>query len=54
MARLSPFFPKSNGKLRVDDRQALSGMIVFNCNGLHWCDAPADYEGFLIQIRQAA
>lgn len=26
MARLEPFFPKSHGRPRVDDRRVLSGM----------------------------
>lgn len=40
MARLEPFFPKSHGKPRVDDRRVLSGIIFINRNGLRWCDAP--------------
>jgi len=28
MARLQPFFPKSHGKPRVDDRRVLSGIVV--------------------------
>jgi len=43
MARLSPFFPKSHGKPRVDDRRVLSGIIFVNRNGLRWRDAPAEY-----------
>jgi transposase len=43
MARLQPFFPKSHGKPRVDDRRVLSGIIFFNRNGLRWCDAPRKY-----------
>ena len=43
MARLEPFFPKSHGKPRVDDRRVLSGIIFINRNGLRWCDAPAEY-----------
>ena len=43
MARLAPFFPKSHGKPRVDDRRALSGIIFINRNGLRWRDAPAAY-----------
>jgi transposase len=39
MARLQPFFPKSHGKPRVDDRRVLSGIIFINRNGLRWCDA---------------
>jgi transposase len=43
MERLKPFFPKSHGKLRVDDRRVLSGIIFINRNGLRWCDAPREY-----------
>lgn len=43
MARLEPFFPKSHGKPRVDDRRVLSGIIFVNRNGLRWRDAPKDY-----------
>ena len=43
MERLKPFFPKSHGKPRVDDRRVLSGMIFINRNGLRWCDAPKEY-----------
>jgi len=40
MARLEPYFPKSHGKPRVDDRRVLSGVVFVNRNGLRWCDAP--------------
>ena len=43
MARLKPFFPKSHGVPRVDDRRVLSGIIFINRNGLRWRDAPAEY-----------
>ena len=43
MARLSPFFPKSHGKPRVDDQRVLSGIIFVNRNGLRWRDASAEY-----------
>lgn len=43
MARLEPFFPKSHGKPRVDDRRVLSGIIFINRNGLRWRDAPPEY-----------
>ena len=43
MARLEPYFPKSHGKPRVDDRRVLSGIIFVNRNGLRWRDAPAAY-----------
>ncbi len=41
-ANLQLFFPQSHGKLRVDDRRILSGMIFGNRNGLRWCDAPQE------------
>ena len=43
MARLRPFFPKSHGRPRVDDRRVLSGIIFIDRNGLRWCDAPREY-----------
>ena len=43
MARLQPFFPKSHGKPRVDDKRVLSGIVFVNRNGLRWRDAPAEY-----------
>ena len=43
MARIEPYFPKSHGKPRVDDRRVLSGIIFINRNGLRWCDAPKEY-----------
>ncbi len=43
MERLRPFFPKSHGKRRVDDRRVLSGIVFVNRNGLRWRDAPKDY-----------
>ncbi|WP_241503296.1 IS5 family transposase [Komagataeibacter melaceti] len=38
-----PFFPKSHGKPRVDDRRVLSGIIFVNRNGLRWRDACREY-----------
>lgn len=43
MARLQPYFPKSHGRPRVDDRRVLSGIVFVNCSGTRWCDAPKDY-----------
>ena len=43
MARLRPYFPKSHGKPRVDDRRVLSGIVFVNRNGLRWRDAPSGY-----------
>jgi len=43
MERLKPFFPRSHGKPRVDDRRVLSGIVFINRNDLRWCDAPREY-----------
>ena len=43
MARMAPFFPKSHGKSRVDDRRVLSEIIFIIRNGLRWRDAPTAY-----------
>ncbi len=43
MARLAPYFRKSHGKPRVDDRCVLSGISFVNRNGLRWRDAPREY-----------
>jgi len=43
VARLQPYFLKSHGKPRVDDRWVLSGIVFVNRNGLRWCDAPSAY-----------
>ena len=43
MARLRPYFPRSHGRPRVDDRRVLSGIIFVNRNGLRWRDAPREY-----------
>lgn len=43
MARLQPFFPKSHGKPRVDDRCVLSGIIFINRDCLRWRDATSTY-----------
>ncbi len=43
MARLEPFFPKSHGKPRVDEKRVISGIIFINRNGLRWRDAPSEY-----------
>ena len=40
MTRLEPYFPKSHGKPRVDDRRVLSGIIFINRNGLRWRIVP--------------
>jgi transposase len=43
MAKLEPFFPKSHGKPRVDDKRVLSGIVFINRNGLRWRDAREAY-----------
>ena len=43
MARISPHFPRSHGKPRVDDRRVISGIIYVIRNGLRWKDAPQEY-----------
>lgn len=51
MERLRPFFPKSQGKPRVDDRRVLSGIIFVNRNGLRWRDAPQEKMALLFDQR---
>jgi transposase len=48
MALLRPYFSKSHGVPRVDDRRVLSGIIVINRNGSRWSDAPKEYGPFNI------
>ena len=43
MLRIEPFFPRSHGVPRVDDRRVLSGILFVIRNGLRWRDAPAAY-----------
>ena len=43
MERLRPFFPKSRGKPRVDDRRVLGGINFIQRNGLMWKHAPREY-----------
>ena len=43
MLRISPFFPLSHGKPRLDDRRVLSGIVYVIRNGLMWRDAPVSY-----------
>ena len=40
MAVISPYFPLSHGKPRVDDRRVVSGIVYVIRNGLQWRDAP--------------
>ena len=43
MRRIEPFFPRSRGLARVDDRRVISGIIYVIRNGLRWKDAPPGY-----------
>lgn len=43
MERSKPFFLKSHGKPRADDRRVRSSIIFFSRNGLRWCNAPGEY-----------
>jgi transposase len=43
MRRMAPYFPRSRGRPRVDDRRVLSGIVFVIRNGLRWRDAPAVY-----------
>jgi transposase len=39
--RIEPFFPRTRGIPRVDDRRVVSGIVHVIRNGLRWRDAPA-------------
>ncbi len=41
--RIKPYFPRSHGVPRVDDRRVLSGIIHVLKRGLQWRDAPSEY-----------
>lgn len=41
--RIKPFFPRSHGVPRVDDRRLVSGIIYIIKHGLQWKDAPDEY-----------
>src|ERR1700741_3793300 len=43
MRRIEPFFPRSRGLPRVDDRRVVSGIIYVIRHGLQWKDAPPAY-----------
>ena len=43
MSKIEPFFPKSHGIARVDDRRVISGIIYVLKSGLQWKDAPKEY-----------
>ncbi len=41
MSKIEPFFPKSHGVARGDDRRVVSGIVCVLKHGLQWKDAPA-------------
>ena len=43
MRRIEPFFPRSRGLPRVDDRRVISGIVYVIRHGLQWRDAPRSY-----------
>ena len=43
MRRIEPFFPRSRGLARVDDRRVISGIVYVIRHGLQWKDAPRGY-----------
>ena len=43
LERIKPFFPRSHGVPRVDDRRLVSGIIYIIKHGLQWKDAPDEY-----------
>ena len=43
LERIKPFFPRSHGALRVDDRRVVSDIIYVIKHGLQWKEAPAEH-----------
>jgi putative transposase len=43
MSKIEPFFQRSHGIARVDDRRVISGIIYVLKHGLQWKDAPKAY-----------
>ena len=43
MSKIEPFFPRSHGVPRVDDRRVISGIVYVIKHGLQWKDAPRGY-----------
>ena len=43
MSKIEPFFPRSHGVPRVDDRRVISGIVYVLKHGLQWRDAPPGY-----------
>ncbi len=46
MSKIEPYFPRSHGVPRVDDRRVISGIVYVLKNGLQWKDAPSGYGPF--------
>ena len=44
MVRFEPFFPKSHGKPRVDNRRVSNGITFIHRNGFRWRDARSAYR----------
>ena len=40
---IQPYFPRSHGVARVDDRRVISGITHVLKRGLQWRDAPQEY-----------
>ncbi len=43
MGRIEPYFPRSHGMPRVNNRRVIGGIIFVIGNGLRWRDAPTGY-----------
>ena len=43
MSKIEPFFPRSHGVPRADDRRVISGIVYVLKHGLQWRDAPPGY-----------
>ena len=43
MSKIKPFFPRSHGVPRVDDRRVVCGIVYVLKHGLRWRDAPREY-----------
>ena len=48
MLLISPYFPLSHGKPRVDDQRVISGIIYVIRNGLMWRYVPVSYGPYKI------
>jgi len=43
LAKMKPFFPRSHGVPRVNDRRVISGIVFVLRGGGRWRDGPAEY-----------